>query len=41
MEIVNAIADGDSDTARKAIQMHITDAGTLALSPWADTVDEE
>jgi DNA-binding GntR family transcriptional regulator len=36
IEIVNAIANGDSETASKTIQQHITDAGTLTLSHWVE-----
>jgi DNA-binding GntR family transcriptional regulator len=34
VKIVDAITNGDSETASKAIQQHITDAGTLTLSHW-------
>jgi DNA-binding GntR family transcriptional regulator len=36
-EIVNAIANGDSETASKTIQQHIQDAGTLMLDYWKDS----
>jgi DNA-binding GntR family transcriptional regulator len=36
IEIVNAIADGNAQTASKTIQKHITDAGALMLDHWIE-----